>query len=166
MKRVNGDCEVIRNDISPEKLHGDYKSLIISPGPSKPSKSGNLTALIEKYLGQIPILGICLGHQALGEVYGADLDLADEPVHGKLSKVFHNGDQIFKRVPSPFDAVRYHSLILRDLPEGLERIAWTEKGEVMGFRGKNDSVLGLQFHPEAELTESGFRIIKNWLEKP
>jgi anthranilate synthase component II len=163
IKRVEPDFKVVRNDTSPDSLSYDFDYLVISPGPMDPASAGNLMKIIKKYLGKLPILGICLGHQALGEIYGARLIQAQEPVHGKTSMVLHKNDEIFSGIPSPFRVVRYHSLILEDLPEGLELIAHTESGEIMGFRSQKDSVVGLQFHPEAQLTDGGFQIIKNWL---
>ena len=161
--RIDPDCEVVRNDVIPGDLKAEYSRLVISPGPMAPGDSGSLNRIIERYLGKIPVLGVCLGHQAIGQMYGAELGLANEPVHGKTSLVKHNEDAIFEGVANPFQAVRYHSLILRDIPNDLELISWTESDEIMGFKSSSDLVYGLQFHPEAQLTEGGFNIIKNWL---
>lgn len=161
--RIDPDCEVFRNDVDAGVMRDDYQRLVISPGPMNPTKSGSLNSIIEQYLGKIPVLGICLGHQAIGQIYGAELSYSNEPVHGKTSRVYHNGDRLFDGIPNPFQAVRYHSLILRNIPGELELISWTDSEEIMGFKSEKDRVYGLQFHPEAQLTEGGFQMIKNWL---
>jgi len=159
--------EVRRNDeidlAGIEGLKPDH--ILISPGPCTPNEAGVSLALIQRFKGQIPILGVCLGHQAIGQAFGGDVVRADKLMHGKTSAIKHDGRTIFAGVPSPFTATRYHSLIVKreTLPDELEISAETEDGEIMGLRHKNCVVEGVQFHPESIMTEEGMRLLRNFL---
>ncbi|EMT38771.1 MULTISPECIES: anthranilate synthase component II [Thermoanaerobacter] len=159
---------VIRNDevsvkdiekLNPEKI-------ILSPGPGRPENAGICVDVIKSLGDKIPILGICLGHQAIGYAYGAKIVKADKIMHGKTSLVFHKGEEIFKDIKNPIEAMRYHSLVIdrQTLPRDLEITAYTEEGVIMGVRHKMYPVYGLQFHPESILTEQGKEILRNFLE--
>jgi para-aminobenzoate synthetase component II len=140
-------------------------ALMVSPGPGTPDDSGISMPAIE-YLGdKIPVFGVCLGHQAIGAVFGARVVRADRIMHGKTSRVFHDGRSIFRDLANPFEAVRYHSLIVEraSLPDCLEVSAWTEQGEIMGLRHRNYRIEGVQFHPESILTEVGKNLLQNFL---
>ena len=139
--------------------------IVISPGPGRPQDAGITQAVIERFGPRIPILGVCLGHQAIGEVYGARLVSASRLVHGKASRVYHCGTGIYKGLNNPFAAGRYHSLILSpgSLPECLQLTAWTAEGEIMGIRHKVYQVEGVQFHPESILTAEGKELLANFL---
>jgi anthranilate synthase/aminodeoxychorismate synthase-like glutamine amidotransferase len=141
--------------------------IIISPGPGFPKDAGLSNQIIAEFGATVPLLGVCLGHQCIGEVYGGKVIHAPSLMHGKTSPVYHKGDALFTGVPSPFTATRYHSLVVReaDLPECLEVTAFTESGEIMGLRHKEFPVVGVQFHPESILTDFGMRILQNFLEK-
>ncbi|GAV22309.1 anthranilate synthase component II [Carboxydothermus pertinax] len=157
---------VYRNDkiTIPEILELNPNYIVISPGPCTPKEAG-ISLEVIKSLPYFPILGVCLGHQAIGQVFGGRVVRAKRPMHGKISPVFHDGQRIFKGIPSPFLATRYHSLIV-ELPRGLELIisAKTAEGEIMGLRHKIFPIEGVQFHPEAILTEHGLTLLKNFLE--
>jgi len=146
-----------------EKLMPDC--IVISPGPGRPEDAGISCEVIEKLDGRIPILGVCLGHQCIGHVYGGSIVKAGRLMHGKTSLVHHNAKGLYKGIPSPFVATRYHSLIIRkgSLPEDIMVDAWTEEGEIMGVRHKKHKIFGVQFHPEAVLTDNGKVILKNFL---
>lgn len=140
--------------------------IIISPGPGKPKDSGICLEVIKKYSNQIPILGICLGHQAIGEVYGGLIKKLKKPIHGKVDSIFHNQEDLFKNLNKKFEATRYHSLIVdkETLPKELEITAWTEDNIIMGFKHKRHKKLrGIQFHPESLWTTEGKKIIENFL---
>lgn len=162
------DIQVHRNDkISVDKvieLNPDH--IVISPGPCTPNEAGISMELIEKVGGKIPILGVCLGHQSIGQVFGGKVIRAENLMHGKTSEIFHDGKTIFTDIPSPFTATRYHSLIVEkeSLPDCFEISAWTEQGEIMGLRHKEKVVEGVQFHPESILTDHGKKLLKNFLE--
>jgi anthranilate synthase component 2 len=140
--------------------------IVISPGPGRPEDAGISCRVIEEFADKIPILGVCLGHQCLGFVWGAKIVQAAQLMHGKTSVIYHNQRGIFKNIPNPFEATRYHSLIVsnRNLPSVLEITAWTKDNEIMGLRHKNFPVWGVQFHPESILTKSGKGILKNFLK--
>ncbi len=162
------DIEVYRNDkITLKEIEG-FKpdSIVISPGPGRPDDAGVSKDTIRKFEGKIPILGVCLGHQCIGEVYGGKIIRAERIMHGKTSPIHHDGREIFKDILSPFDATRYHSLIIDpvSLPEILETTAWTSEKEIMGVRHKEKPVWGVQFHPESILTTEGMKILKNFIE--
>jgi len=139
--------------------------IIISPGPCTPAEAGISNAVIERFGAYVPILGVCLGHQCIGQAYGGCVDRARRPMHGKTSLVRHNGDGLFAGLPDPLRVTRYHSLIVREdrLPDCLEATAWSEESEVMGLRHREFPVVGVQFHPEAVLTEHGHELIRNFV---
>ena len=140
--------------------------IILSPGPGKPEESKICLDIIHKYSAKIPILGICLGHQAIGQVYGGQIKKLSKPMHGKISNIIHNQEDIFQNLESSFKAIRYHSLIIEknNFPSDLEITAWTEDGIVMGCRHKVNKMLrGIQFHPESLWTYQGKSIISNFL---
>lgn len=145
------------------KLKPDH--ILVSPGPCTPHEAGISKSVIERFSGRIPILGVCLGHQAIGEVFGGKVSRAPRLMHGKTSPIEHGGEGIFSGLPSPFIATRYHSLIVEEpLPEILVRTAWTREGELMGLQHREHPTFGVQFHPESILTEHGHRMLKNFLE--
>ncbi len=169
---LGSDVKVFRNDsISIQEIQDLLPSqIVISPGPCTPNKAGISMDVIDSFTGKIPILGICLGHQSIGQVYGGSVIQARRVMHGKLSAIHHNGRGIFKGLPSPFMATRYHSLIIdpAELPDCLEITAWTEsetgaQDEIMGIRHKEFDVEGVQFHPESILSDHGHKILKNFL---
>jgi len=157
---------VYRNDeiTIPEikKLRPDR--ILISPGPKSPKEAGISREVIRTFAGQVPILGVCLGHQAIGEVFGGRVVRAGRIMHGKTSAIYHDGKTIFKGLPNPFQATRYHSLIVekKSLPAILEVSAWTKEGEIMGLRHKKLIVEGVQFHPESILTLEGKKLLENF----
>jgi anthranilate synthase/aminodeoxychorismate synthase-like glutamine amidotransferase len=139
--------------------------IVISPGPGDPADGGISNDVIRTFGPTVPVLGVCLGHQCLGHVYGGAVSRAPRLMHGKTSPVYHNGQGLFNGVPSPFKATRYHSLIVEEpLPEELVVTAFTSDGEVMGLQHREYPVVGVQFHPESILTEHGKRILRNFLE--
>jgi anthranilate synthase component 2 len=167
---LGADVKVVRNDevtvdeverMRPEKI-------VISPGPCSPNEAGISLGLIGRLGGAIPILGVCLGHQALGQAYGGRVVHAKMLMHGKTSAVHHAGQGVFAGLPSPFTATRYHSLAIEreSLPACLEVTAWTDDGEIMGLRHRSLPVEGVQFHPEAILTEHGHTLLANFLGAP
>jgi len=168
LRELGAEVEVARNDaVTPEEIMaGGYHGLVISPGPGVPSNAGISEDLIRAAEGRVPLLGVCLGHQALGEVYGARVVRAERLMHGKTSPVEHDGSDLFAGVESPFVATRYHSLLLaRDsVPDCLVVSAWTAEGEVMALRHVTHRLWGLQFHPESILTPSGMRLLANFLD--
>jgi anthranilate synthase/aminodeoxychorismate synthase-like glutamine amidotransferase len=139
--------------------------IVISPGPGRPENAGISCRIIQEFACRIPILGVCLGHQCLGYVYGASIVQAKKLMHGKTSLIYHNTKTIFKGLPNPFQATRYHSLVVarRNLPRVLEITAWTKEGEIMGLKHKDYPVWGVQFHPESILTKVGKKLLKNFL---
>jgi anthranilate synthase/aminodeoxychorismate synthase-like glutamine amidotransferase len=165
---LGADLVVHRNDqISIDEIREMAPERIcVSPGPCTPSEAGISCEVIHTFGGEIPIFGVCLGHQCMGEVYGGDVVRADRLMHGKTSPIFHNGEDLFKGIESPFEATRYHSLIVKrdTLPDCLEITAETAEGEIMGLRHKEKKIYGVQFHPESILTASGKTILKNFLE--
>ncbi|MFH0958894.1 MAG: aminodeoxychorismate/anthranilate synthase component II [Pseudomonadota bacterium] len=161
------EVKVVRNDhIAVEEIEGIApEAIVISPGPGRPEDSGITCETIKNYAGKIPILGICLGHQAIGYVFGATVSRAKLPVHGKVSKIFHDSSGIFADLPNPFPATRYHSLIVqRDtITEPLTVTAETSEGEVMGIRGLEMKIEGVQFHPESIATKHGAKLFQNFV---
>lgn len=147
------------------KLAPDH--ILISPGPCTPNEAGISLALIERFKGEIPIFGVCLGHQAIGQAFGGDVIRADMLMHGKTSEMTHDGRTLFEGLPSPFTATRYHSLIVKrdTLPDCLEISAETEDGLIMALRHKEYVVEGVQFHPESIMTDHGLRILRNFLDQ-
>jgi anthranilate synthase component II len=168
LSELGAEVLVKRND---ELTVGDVATLapekiVISPGPCTPNEAGISVALIRELGEQTPILGVCLGHQAIGAAYGGAVVRAPHVMHGKLSAIHHRGAGVFAGLPQPFQATRYHSLIVRrdDLPDSLEVTAWTEDGLIMGLRHRQHPVQGVQFHPESIMTESGKALLRNFLE--
>jgi len=152
-------ANAIESEIKPEKI-------LISPGPGTPDTAGITLAVIEKFAGKVPILGVCLGHQAIGQHFGGKVVRAPEPVHGKPVEIIHDGRTIFAGIESPFAAGRYHSLIVErsTLPDTLEISAESPDGLIMGLRHRSIEVEGVQFHPESILTEHGKKLLQNFLE--
>ena len=175
LRELGAAVKVIRNDEwSLAQVRAMAPShIVLSPGPSTPNEAGICVPLLRQFVGQVPILGICLGHQCVGSVFGARIVRAAEVMHGKTSPVHHAGAGIFAGLPSPLTATRYHSLIVeRDtLPEVLEITGWTEEvdgscKEIMGLRHKTHAVEGVQFHPESILSECGHQLLQNFLNLP
>lgn len=139
--------------------------LLLSPGPCTPNEAGITLEVIEAFKGEIPILGVCLGHQAIGQAFGGKVIRAERLMHGKTSPVLHNGTSVFEELPSPLTAARYHSLIVErtSLPDCLEITAWTAEGEIMGLRHREYAIEGVQFHPESIVTEHGHRMLARFL---
>jgi anthranilate synthase component II len=163
------DVAVYRNDeITLERI-AELKPerIVVSPGPCTPNEAGVSVPLIKRFAGEIPILGVCLGHQSIGQAYGGHIVHAQQLMHGKTSQIHHRDDGVFKGLPEPFRATRYHSLVIdrATLPECLEVTAWTDDGEIMGVRHRTLPVEGVQFHPESILTEHGHELLKNFLEE-
>lgn len=141
--------------------------ILISPGPCTPNEAGVSLALIDRFKGEIPILGVCLGHQSIGQAFGGEVIRAERLMHGKTSPIHHDGKGVFQGLPSPFTATRYHSLIVRrdTLPDCLEISAQTEEGEIMGLRHKEYAIEGVQFHPESIITDHGHQMLRNFLQR-
>jgi anthranilate synthase component II len=164
---LGAEVLVRRNDeVTPEEvleLHPDR--IVVSPGPCTPKEAGVSVELIEKVSDQVPILGVCLGHQAIGQAFGAEI-VRGEPVHGKTAKILHDGEGVYRGVKQGFEATRYHSLVIEpeSLPEDLQITSRTEDGTIMGVRHRDFPVEGVQFHPESVLTRSGHELLKNFLE--
>lgn len=139
--------------------------LMVSPGPCSPNEAGISLRVIEHFAGEIPILGVCLGHQSIAQVFGGDVVRADRLMHGKTSPMYHDGKTIFQGIPNPFHATRYHSLIVKKetLPDCLEVSSWTEEGEIMGIRHKELPIEGVQFHPESIMTSHGKELLQNFI---
>jgi anthranilate synthase component II len=164
---LGAELTVFRNDevtvAELEALRPDH--IVISPGPGDPQDGGVSSDVIRAFGPTTPVLGVCLGHQCIGEVYGGVVSRAPRLMHGKTSSVYHNGQGVFNGIPSPFKATRYHSLIVEEpLPDVLEVTAFTRDGEVMGLHHREYPVMGVQFHPESILTEHGKRILRNFLD--
>ena len=159
---------VYRNDkISIEEIKKIKPShIVISPGPGRPADAGISEQIIKELGSQIPILGVCLGHQAIGEAFGGNVIRADKLMHGKTSMIYHNDNPIFKGLSNPFEATRYHSLIVekKSLPDTLQITAWTKDNEIMGLAHKKFPIWGAQFHPESILTKEGKQLLKNFIE--
>lgn len=141
--------------------------ICISPGPKAPKDAGISLDILREFKGKLPILGVCLGHQAIGEAFGGKVIRAKQVMHGKTSLIAHTGEGVFKGLPSPFTVIRYHSLAIEraSLPDCLEVTAWTDDGEIMGVRHKEYDIEGVQFHPESILSEHGHALFKNFLER-
>ena len=159
--------QVVRNDrISLADISvANYDAIIISPGPGTPDDAGLSKQIVREFAGKLPILGICLGHQVIGEVFGGNVVRAPQPVHGKTTEVAHQGDGLYTDLPQPFTAGRYHSLIVEEssLPECLEVTARNEENLIMGLRHRQFNVQGVQFHPESILTPLGNKLLANFL---
>lgn len=165
---LGAEMRVFRNDeitveqavaLNPEKV-------LVSPGPCTPKEAGISCDIIREFGSRLPLFGVCLGHQSVGEVYGGKVIRADRLMHGKTSPMIHDGESVFKGLPNPFDATRYHSLIIEreSLPDCLKITAWTAEGEIMGVQHKEHPVHGVQFHPESILTLDGKQLLQNFLD--
>ena len=165
---LGAEPEVLRNDTlsAAEALDRGAEAIVLSPGPCSPNEAGICLELIEKAEGSVPILGVCLGHQAIGQAYGGTIVRAPELMHGKVSTIFHEDDGVFRGINGPFSATRYHSLTVapESLPADLVATAHTDTGIIMGLRHRSDPVHGVQFHPESIASEHGHRILRNFLE--
>jgi anthranilate synthase component 2 len=163
------DVQVYRNDeISLDKIRElNPEKIVISPGPCTPNEAGISLALIHEFAGKIPLLGVCLGHQSIGQAFGGKIIKAKTLMHGKTSLIHHKNLGVFKNLPNPYTATRYHSLVIEreSIPDCLEITAWTDDGEIMGVRHKTLRVEGVQFHPESILTEHGHALLNNFLKE-
>jgi anthranilate synthase/aminodeoxychorismate synthase-like glutamine amidotransferase len=166
---LGAEVRVVRNDaltvddvakLAPRRI-------VVSPGPCTPNEAGISLELIERLAGKIPIFGVCLGHQAIGQAFGGQVVRAPKVMHGKTSPILHDGRGVFEAIASPFEATRYHSLLVEraTLPAALEVSAWTAEGEIMGLRHREHDVEGVQFHPESILTREGKQLVGNWLRR-
>lgn len=160
--QLGKEVEVKRNDDPLASFHLNYEGVVLSPGPETPEKANQLLQIIEIYQN-LPLLGICLGHQALAVFFGSKLVKAEQPIHGKLRQVYHQGDELFNQIPEKFNVVRYHSLIVDRCIPPLKVTSISPKKEVMSLRHVEKSIFGIQFHPESVLTEYGFQLLKNWV---
>jgi anthranilate synthase component 2 len=162
------DVQVYRNDeidlAQVEKLKPRH--IVISPGPCTPNEAGISVPLIKEFAGKVPMLGVCLGHQSIGQAFGGNIIHAKQLMHGKTSLIHHKDEGVFKGLPNPYTATRYHSLVIEreTLPDCLEITAWTEDGEIMGVRHKTLPIEGVQFHPESILTQYGHELLDNFLK--
>ena len=170
---LGADVQVYRNDkVTIEAIEAmNPTQIVISPGPCTPDKAGISTAVIDHFAGKLPILGICLGHQSIGQVFGGNIVRAARVMHGKLSSIYHDGQGVFSKLSNPFTATRYHSLVIEaaSLPECLQVTAWTEdeageREEIMAVRHISLAIQGVQFHPESILSEHGHQLLQNFLE--
>ncbi|MCH2355979.1 MAG: aminodeoxychorismate/anthranilate synthase component II [Pseudomonadales bacterium] len=170
---LGADVQVYRNDaVTIETIEAmNPTQIVISPGPCTPDKAGITTAVIDHFAGKIPMLGICLGHQSIGQVFGGNIVRAARVMHGKLSSIYHDGRGVFSTLSNPFTATRYHSLVIEadSLPDCLQVTAWTqsaagEREEIMAVRHTSLAIQGVQFHPESILSEHGHRLLQNFLE--
>jgi len=168
LNELGGETLVKRNDaLSVQEALGlKPQAVLLSPGPCTPDEAGICLPLLRGAPEDLPILGVCLGHQSIGQAYGGEVIRAKSIMHGKTSQIHHNGKGVFKGLPNPFTATRYHSLAVRreSLPDELEVTAWTDDGEIMGFQHKTRPVHGVQFHPESIATEGGHQLLANFLD--
>ncbi|HSJ34478.1 MAG TPA: aminodeoxychorismate/anthranilate synthase component II [Acidimicrobiia bacterium] len=163
---LGADPDVVRADAisTAEADTGGYDRLVISPGPGRPEDAGNSIEFIRHFAGHLPILGVCLGHQAIVAAFGGEVDPAPEPRHGKTSQIRHDGRGVFAGLSDPFRATRYHSLAAITLPDDLEACAWSEDGVVQGVRHRRLDIHGVQFHPESVMTTEGKALLANFLQ--
>lgn len=163
------DVRVFRNDqITVDEIAElEPRHIVISPGPCTPNEAGVSVDTVKRFGGKIPLLGVCLGHQGIGQAYGGRVVHAKRIMHGKTSMIYHSGIGVFTGLPNPFEATRYHSLVIEreSLPACLELTAWTDDGEIMGVRHKDFAVEGVQFHPESILTQHGHELLSNFLKQ-
>lgn len=168
LAQLGEDVKVVRNDelsvseiarLKPDRI-------VVSPGPCSPEEAGISVGAIQEFAGKIPLLGVCLGHQSIGAAFGGAVVRSVSLMHGKTSPIHHDGKELFERLPNPFNATRYHSLVVEraSLPDCLEVTAWVKNGEIMGLRHKQLPVWGVQFHPESILTEGGMELLDNFLK--
>jgi anthranilate synthase component 2 len=166
--QLGEDVQVFRNDkITLTEIEALRPArLVISPGPCSPEEAGISVEAIKHFAGKIPILGVCLGHQSIGACFGGNVVRSAALMHGKTSPIHHDGRELFAGLPNPFQATRYHSLIVErsTLPDCLETTAWVENGEIMGLRHRSLPIWGVQFHPESILTEGGMKLLQNYLD--
>ena len=171
---LGAEVKVVRNDEVPVEAIEELapERIVVSPGPCTPNEAGISLATLERFAGKLPVLGVCLGHQSLGQAFGGEVVRAREPMHGKTSPVYHNGEGVFAGLPNPFTVTRYHSLVVKHetLPECLEITAWTQHpdgsmDEIMGLRHREFMIEGVQFHPESILTEHGHDLLANFLQQ-
>jgi anthranilate synthase component 2 len=171
---LGAEVKVVRNDEVPVEALDDLapERIVVSPGPCTPNEAGISLATLERFAGRLPVLGVCLGHQSLGQAFGGEVVRAREPMHGKTSPVYHNGEGVFAGLPNPFTVTRYHSLVVKreTLPDCLEITAWTQHpdggmDEIMGLRHREFMIEGVQFHPESILTEHGHDLLANFLQQ-
>ncbi|MFT4571611.1 MAG: anthranilate synthase/aminodeoxychorismate synthase-like glutamine amidotransferase [Hyphomicrobiaceae bacterium] len=166
---LGADVHVFRNDeIDLETIEAKKPAgIVLSPGPCDPDRAGISLSVVERFAGRIPLLGVCLGHQCIGQAYGGRIVQADRMMHGKTSPIEHDGRGVFEGLPQGFAATRYHSLVVEraSIPDVLEISAWTEEGEIMGLRHRERDVEGVQFHPESILTAEGKRLLGNFLTR-
>jgi anthranilate synthase/aminodeoxychorismate synthase-like glutamine amidotransferase len=169
LAELGQEVRVVRNDEIPVDQIAVLapSHIVISPGPCTPNEAGMSLVVIDRYAGRIPILGVCLGHQAIGQAFGGKVVRARQVMHGKTSAIFHDGKGVFTGLPHPFEATRYHSLVIEaaTVPPSLEVTARTEEGEIMGVRHRTLPVEGVQFHPESFLMEVGRDLLRNFLER-
>ena len=169
LAEIGQEVEVVRNDkISIEEINKQKpKYIVISPGPCTPNEAGISLSLIEAFKGKIPILGVCLGHQSIGQAFGGKIIHAQTIMHGKTSKISHNNKGVFRGIKDPFIATRYHSLVIdrESLPDCFDITAWTDDNEIMGIKHKELAIEGVQFHPESILSEHGHDLLKNFLDQ-
>ena len=165
---LGAECEVVRNDaITPEEaLARQPEAIVLSPGPCTPNEAGVCLDLIQAAAGRVPLLGVCLGHQAIGQAFGGEVVRAPAPMHGKVSPVNHADEGVFAGLPTPFAAARYHSLVVRPetLPDTLQATARTEDGVIMGLQHRTLPIHGVQFHPESIASEHGHKLLQNFLD--
>ena len=166
---LGAEVAVRRNDeLTPEDVDSlEPKGIVVSPGPCTPKEAGVSNDVILRWGPTVPTLGVCLGHQCIGSAFGGVVDRAGEIMHGKTSMVYHDGKGVFKGLPDPFEAIRYHSLAVykEDLPDSLEVTAWTDNGIIMGLRHKEHPIEGIQFHPESIMTPVGKDLLQNYLDQ-
>ncbi len=169
LSELGEEVVVVRNDrATVEEIEAmKPERIVVSPGPSTPEHAGISNDVIRRFGPRLPVLGVCLGHQCIGYSYGGVVGRADKVMHGKSSPIHHNGEGLFAGLPNPFFAIRYHSLIVarEGLPDCLEVTAWTDDGAVMGLRHREHAVVGVQFHPESFMTESGKDLLRNFLNQ-
>jgi len=163
------DVKVIRNDeLTVDEIERlGAARIVLSPGPCTPNEAGVSLEVIRRFAGRTPILGVCLGHQAIGQAFGGKVVHAKQLMHGKVSRIHHSGQGVFSGLPTPYEATRYHSLAIEraSCPKELEVTAWTEDGEIMGVRHKSLAVEGVQFHPESILTQHGHALLRNFTSR-
>jgi anthranilate synthase/aminodeoxychorismate synthase-like glutamine amidotransferase len=162
--RLGANCTVYRNDEIPFEELEKADALVLSPGPKRPETAGALMEVVSRFCESKAILGVCLGHQALGLYFGANLEKSAIPVHGKTSMIRHTERDIFKNIENPMQVMRYHSLLLKQLPDCLEPIAFTSQNELMAIRHKTLPLFGVQFHPESIMTNMGLKMLENWID--